>query len=677
MAFEMTSNMVPDEGSDWGEYTVEPACPWPRAQRVAMRDANIKSFFICRTAARFKGKTFAPGDAVFVRTAAPLKKNTSCDTYQKRFFNVGYLDPRHVPLRHAGTLRLVSDHRLFFDIVCLLAASMHGAAVDVRLAFNEGLDHTLNRTADVAALQSLGITVLLSVMGDWGDAGWSKFPDTDAGAAAADKFAKLLVGIVDKYGLDGIDIDDEYSNDYANDSSLIMVTSKLRELAPGIVISKALWSDRSYFTQLWKGKTLAQQLTYGWEMTYSDTTGISRLNQYTDDPPRPEMRMQKHQLALGVRNYSDDPVNSTPQEAVTTQTKQVKDSSYGGMMIFGVEDIARAVPFTTLVSKELYDGQNVELNRLGCWGLPLGALALVNSVDISGEAVLQVNVAAGGWAFGAPTAMKAANSTRQEVTNVGSAMAIFKDRLWCSWIGPKTEKLDSNCPNVCSATFDPAKRQLTFGDKKVFDDLPHSLLAPASVGFGEKLYVAWTDGAGALHLLSGDGDDKWHHEGAIAEQVTGPPALVVIGGRLCLVSADSTGLFAMRSEDGVGFKDRTHIEIEGTPLDVAATLYEDWIYLACVAASSGTKAIRVLRSQDGINYERFRAAPEQTSQGYVGVRIATLGPDLYVIAKDGSGELRLWFTTWKDDSVQFEDRGFLPSITSVSMPSLMSLPPAR
>ena len=166
MAFELTSNMVPDEESDWGEYTVEHTCPRPRAQRVAMRDPNIKCFFICRTAVRLKGKTFAPGDAVFVWTAAPLKKNLSCDTYQKHFFNVGYLDPRQVPLRHAGTLRLDGNHRLFFDIVCLLAADMHGSAVDVRLAFNEGLDHALNHTDDVAALQNLGITVLLSVIGD-------------------------------------------------------------------------------------------------------------------------------------------------------------------------------------------------------------------------------------------------------------------------------------------------------------------------------------------------------------------------------------------------------------------------------------------------------------------------------------------------------------------------------
>jgi hypothetical protein len=672
MAFAMTPNMVPDEESDWGDYSVEHTCPWPRAQRVAMRDPNIKSFFICRTATRLRGKTFAPGDAVFVRTAAPLKENLSCDVYQKRFFNVGYLDPRLVPLRHAGTLRLADDHRSFFDIVCLLAVGMHGSAVDVRLAFSEGLDHALNHTDDVAVLQSLGISVLLSVIGDWGDAGWSKFPNTEEGAAAAAKFAKLLVDTVNKYGLDGIEIDDEYSTDYSNDTSLIMVTSKLRELAPGIVVSKALWSDQSYFAQVWKGKTLAQQLTYGWEMTYSDTTGISRLNQYTDDPPQPEMRLQKHQLALGVRNYPDDPGNSTPPEAVTTQAKQVKDNAYGGMMIFGVDDILRAVSFATLVSKELYDGQNVELNRLGCWGLPTGALALMSSVDVSGQTVLYVDVAGGGQAFGVPIAAKAANSDRQEATNIGSAMAIFKDRLWCSWIGPKTEKLDSNYLNVCSANIDPAQKQLTFGNKKVFDSLPRSVLAPASVGFGERLYVAWTDGAGSLQLLSGDGENAWLHQGTIAEQVTSPPALAVIGGRLCLVAADSKGLFAMRSEDGVGFKDRTPIRIEGSPLDVGATLYADWIYLACIVESGGTKVIRVLRSQDGVNYEGF-AAPERTSQGYAGVRIATLGPDLYIVAKDGPSELRLWFTTWKDDFVEFADRGILPSITSVSMPSLISL----
>lgn len=660
MAFEMASNMVPDEAADWGQYSVESTCPRPRAQRLAMRDPDIRAFFVCRSAVRLKDKAFAPGDAVFVRSACPLKPNPSCDTYQKGPFNVAYLDPRHVPLRHVGTVRLHDDHRPFFDIVCLFAVNMHGDDDDVRLAFSDHLDHTLNHTDDVAVLQSLGITVLLSVVGDWGDAGWSKFTTQEA----AEKFARLLVDTVNKYGLDGIDVDDEYSKGFGSHDSPIMVTSHMRKLAPGMIIAKALFHDDYLFQHTWNGKTMAQQLTYAWEMTYFDPSGPDRLKPYVEDPPEPEMRMQKHQLALGV-HYGE-----ASNDAIRSQASDIQQQSYGGMMIFGVEDISNSTPIASLISNQFFR-QKVELNRVGCWGLPMGALALANSVEVSGESVLYLNVSPDGEAFGAPVAVQAANSDKQEATGIGSAITAFEGRLWFSWIGPKTE-VDRTHLNVCSATFDPEKQHLTFGDKKEFDDLPRGALAPASVDFRGRLYVAWTDTAGSLQLLSGDGEGAWRHEGTIAEQVTIAPALAVIGGRLCLVAADGAGFFAMRSEDGTVFKGRTPIGIEGIPRDVGVTLNGDWIYAACLAGSED-RTIHVWRSQDGLNYERF-PAPTRTSQAYAGARIATLGPDLFIVAKEGTSGLRLWFTVLQEyDVIEFADRGLLPSIMSVAMPSLMRL----
>ena len=113
---------------------------------------------------------------------------------------------------------------------------------------------------------------------------------------------------------------------------------------------------------------------------------------------------------------------------------------------------------------------------------------------------------------------------------------------------------------------------------------PVATCLPASASFGEKLYVAWTDTSGSLRLLSGDGEDVWLlHQQVIAEQVTSAPALAVIGRRLCVVATDGEGLFAIRSDDGVVFKDRTPIRIDGFPRDVAVTVYQDWIYLACLA----------------------------------------------------------------------------------------------
>jgi hypothetical protein len=128
----------------------------------------------------------------------------------------------------------------------------------------------------------------------------------------------------------------------------------------------------------------------------------------------------------------------------------------------------------------------------------------------------------------------------------------------------------------------------------------------------------------------------------------------------------------MRSDDGVAFKDRTPIKIDDVPRDIGVTLYGDWIYLACLAGRGNDNAIHIWRSQDGRTYERF-AELKQTSQAYAGVRIATLGPDLYVVARESTNGLRLWSTVWNSDGVDFSDRGLLPSITSVAMPSFMGL----
>jgi hypothetical protein len=124
MAFKMTPNGIPSY-IEKGKYTVETACPLPKAQ--AMRDPRIRFFFICRAAFTFNNHKFQAGEAVFLTTTPwAMINNKSSDVYEKDFSNVAYLD-LHIPLRHVGCSRLDGDPRPFFDIACL-AANMHGAA---------------------------------------------------------------------------------------------------------------------------------------------------------------------------------------------------------------------------------------------------------------------------------------------------------------------------------------------------------------------------------------------------------------------------------------------------------------------------------------------------------------------------------------------------------------------
>lgn len=72
------------------------------------------------------------------------------------------------------------------------------------LTFTLPVNASLYDTDDVKKLQNLGITVLLSVVNNWSNAGWSEFTDQKA----AQWFVDQLVAAVNRFGLDGIDIDD-------------------------------------------------------------------------------------------------------------------------------------------------------------------------------------------------------------------------------------------------------------------------------------------------------------------------------------------------------------------------------------------------------------------------------------------------------------------------------------
>lgn len=90
-------------------------------------------------------------------------------------------------------------------------------------------------------MQAKGIKVVLTVLGDWQGIGVANM-----NATQTTQFAKILAHAVEKYGLDGIGFDDEYSN-YS--SSLIngsfgSIITKLRNLMPaGKLITVFQWGN--------------------------------------------------------------------------------------------------------------------------------------------------------------------------------------------------------------------------------------------------------------------------------------------------------------------------------------------------------------------------------------------------------------------------------------------------
>jgi hypothetical protein len=354
MPFKRTTSVV-QLVDKWGtDYKVVHNCTSEMAQRIAMCNPRITFFFHCREPIDLPGKGhFATDDAVFFTVEPVLVPAPPCDTYEKNFFTVGYFDSRAWPFQNIAGYTFQDGKlvRPFFDIAVLFAANINGSSPDkAELSIGGYIANTLDDT-DVKLLHEFGITVLLSVLGNWEPAGWSCFPDL----SSAQKFAEQLATAVDKYGLDGIDIDDEYScctDNFRctrtnkcppNATSLIMVTSALRKLKPEIIISKALSDDTTYFDANWNGSTLAQQLSYGWEMSYAGG-GTSRLEPYL------QYGMQKRQLGLGVWN---DPHGTWPDD-VKPETEQVKDQGYGGMMMFGCEHPDKARDYVEKIAQVLY-----------------------------------------------------------------------------------------------------------------------------------------------------------------------------------------------------------------------------------------------------------------------------------------------------------------------------------
>src|SRR5581483_2022379 len=242
---------------------------------------------------------------------------------QQRFGSRGAMTDRarvtvYINPASSQQLRDVAGYRLAdgspaIDVVCLFAGNYAASEPPYLRANNNDppttspLNPTIQSVLDdgsVAYLQQQGLTVLLTVTNGWNPVGWSQFTSESDAAAFAQYLQSDIIG---EYGLNGIDIDDEYSTGSPNDTSLIMVTTIMRSIMPDTVISKALWSDASDFAATWNGRTLAGNLSYGAEMSYGGPPQY-RLPAYTSGQPAANL-LTPSQVSCGfwANQPSSDP----------------------------------------------------------------------------------------------------------------------------------------------------------------------------------------------------------------------------------------------------------------------------------------------------------------------------------------------------------------------------------
>ncbi len=123
--------------------------------------------------------------------------------------NVCYVEVNDHDLRNVGNY-LLEDGSQMFDIAIIFAANINFDS-DKQVATlycNHQVQEVLNnKKTHIKTLQKKGIKVLLSLLGNHCGTGVCNFPDQ----LTATRFAREVSGLVERFGLDGVDIDDEYA----------------------------------------------------------------------------------------------------------------------------------------------------------------------------------------------------------------------------------------------------------------------------------------------------------------------------------------------------------------------------------------------------------------------------------------------------------------------------------
>lgn len=191
-------------------------------------------------------------------------------------FATAYVEVNSNDFGNPGCYTYGTPANQLFGVSVIFAANINFTNGAPTLYFNPQVQETLN-SGKVAYLQSLGIKVVLDVLGNHQNAGWGCFTSY----AAADAFAAQCANAVEQYNLDGIDIDDEYSSCTANDGSLVLAAAALRaRLGATKLITMAAFNQANYFTPTYNGQKLGDILDYVFEQTYFSTNYAGRLQPY-------------------------------------------------------------------------------------------------------------------------------------------------------------------------------------------------------------------------------------------------------------------------------------------------------------------------------------------------------------------------------------------------------------
>ncbi len=266
---------------------------------------------------------------------------------QKNPKMVVYVETNDVNPLNAGDYTM-SDGTTFVDIVELFASNIHkDGNGDPTLFLNDKLTNVLENggaATYVAPLQTKGIKVLLTVLGDWQGIGVANMTD-----AQSTKFATILAYVVNRYGLDGIGFDDEYAN-YSGSlvsNSFAQIIKKLRALMPGKLITVFDWGNTDQIDT--EASACIDYAYHGYFGSYVEYTssGITGMSTAKWSP-----------ISFNLGNY-----NST--STAESYAERASDDGYGAMMCFNLRRRSERdpLPMFQALSNGAYGGSTISCSN--------------------------------------------------------------------------------------------------------------------------------------------------------------------------------------------------------------------------------------------------------------------------------------------------------------------------
>lgn len=271
---------------------------------------------------------------------------------------VCYVEVNNNNLLNAGSYTLQNSNKQLFDIAIIFAANINYDVSKGRayISNNNNVTKVLNDVNTyVKPLQQKGMKVLLDILGNHQGVGISNFPNREA----AKDFALQVAHTVYTYGLDGVDLDDEYAGygnngtGQPNNSSFVMLLQELKAAMPDKLIT-FYYLGPATSRQSYNGDQAGNYINYSWNAYYGTY----------DAPVVPPLGNSK--LSAAATWIQNTNPGSTSAATLATLATNTKNDGYGVFMWYDLNGVNNAGYLST-GSNILYNENTQLTGQLYSW----------------------------------------------------------------------------------------------------------------------------------------------------------------------------------------------------------------------------------------------------------------------------------------------------------------------